>query len=576
MTEIVKNHNFSIFGRRIFAGLMTALFALIVLNTVVIAADGDLDATFGTGGFVKTAFNPNDFDAGWKVVVQPDGKIVTAGIGADPNTFKYVISLARYNADGSLDLTFGNGGKVMSDTVSDIELAIDVALQMDGKIIVVGTTFSGSGTEVAILRFNSDGNTDPSFGSNGKVITNPFNTNGEALGVKVQTDGKIVVGGAVQQVPTIYDFLLMRFDANGNPDPAFGTGGSVRTDFGGNEKAYDIALQADGKIIAVGRSYTIYPDGDFAVARYDTNGNLDAGFGSGGMVLTDINGFDQANSVAVQTDNKIVVAGSASADFAVVRYDANGNLDPAFGTGGKTTTDFFNGRDIANDLAIQPDGKIVLAGKMNPNLLDIETYVDFGIARYDTNGILDSTFGSGGKVSTDFSYIDEARGIAIESNCKIVAAGYAWDVVSGTSDFVLASYESGVNCTVEPPAPTNCPKTHGYWKNHPEEWKVESLTLGGKSYTKAELLALLGNSTQTDASLVLAKQLIAAKLNIANGSDAAVIGSTIAHADSLLSGFGGKLPYKVKSSSVVGQAMVADAIVLDNYNKGLLTLGCGL
>jgi len=121
-----------------------------------------------------------------------------------------------------------------------------------------------------------------------------------------------------------------------------------------------------------------------------------------------------------------------------------------------------------------------------------------------------------------------------------------------------------------------CPQPQGYWKNNPDAWPVDSLTLGSQTYTKTELLTILSTPTKGDASLILADQLIAAKLNIANGSGEPVpVPSTITHADSVLSGFSGKLPYKVKPSSPNGQAMVTDATTLDNYNNGLLTSGCG-
>jgi uncharacterized delta-60 repeat protein len=199
----------------------------------------------------------------------------------------------------------------------------------------------------------------------------------------------------------------------------------------------------------------------------------------------------------------------------------------------------------------------------------VELNVDFAIARYDVNGNLDPTFGASGKVVTDFQYVDVAGGVAIQADCKIVVAGYSWQVETGNSDFALARYTSS-GCVVSGP----CPWSQGHWKNNAALWPVNSLTLGSQSYTKSELLAFLNTSTQTDASLILARQLIASKLNVANGSDATPVASVIAHADGLLAGFAGKLPYKVKSSSTLGQQMTSDAAVLNNYNNGLLTPNC--
>ncbi|HET9531545.1 MAG TPA: hypothetical protein VFQ92_14400 [Blastocatellia bacterium] len=183
---------------------------------------------------------------------------------------------------------------------------------------------------------------------------------------------------------------------------------------------------------------------------------------------------------------------------------------------------------------------------------------------------LDPTFGGGGKVTTDFLFHDEAGGVAIQQGCKIVVAVFSWPHQTGNVDFALARYDSG-GCLVET---FSCPLSQGYWKNHSSAWPVDSLVLGNETYTKAELLAILNTSTNTDASLILARQLIAAKLNLANGSDPAPVSGVIAHADGLLSGVGGKLPCQVEPPSITGQEMIVDAGVLDSYNNRLLTPGC--
>jgi uncharacterized delta-60 repeat protein len=236
---------------------------------------------------------------------------------------------------------------------------------------------------------------------------------------------------------------------------------------------------------------------------------------------------------------------------------------------------FFSALDHVNDLIIQPDGKIVAVGDINPNTINIELYVDFGLARYDSNGVLDPSFGNGGKVVTDFGHADYGVGIAMTPDCKIVASGYSWDLQTGGDiDFAVARYDSS-GCTIQPPPTgTKCTRTHGYWKTHPEAWPVATLVLGTQTYSKSELLSLLGTTSQTDASVTLARQLIAAKLNVANGSDPTPIASTITEADGLLAQFSGKLSYKVKSSSAIGQSMVARSVTLTDYNSGLMTPVC--
>jgi uncharacterized delta-60 repeat protein len=547
-------------------------FVLVSSNFLlrVEAAAGDLDPTFETDGTVTTDFF-GAFDGASALAIQSDGKIVAAGF-ADDSNFQQILALVRYDANGDLDATFGVGGKVPID-LQNGSMRVDLAIQTDGKIVVVGTVGSFGAKDFLLVRYDASGNLDPTFGVGGKVTTDFFGQSDEAASVAIQTDGKIIVAGLATGMNFYSDFALARYNANGDLDAAFGAVGKLTTDFFGlNDRAAGVAIQSDGKIVTVGTVVPIGTDTDFGLARYDTNGNLDPTFGSGGKVTTDLSSdfIDTGSAVAIQNDGKIVIAGTAkNIDFALLRYDIGGALDGTFGTGGQVTTDFFGGFDRANDVVIQNDGKIVVAGSVNPDVSDVETIRDFGLARYDNAGNLDPTFGIGGKVTTDFSATDYAEGVAIQPDCKIVAAGYSWQIQNGDANFALARYDSG-GCLVASP----CPKSQGHWKNNPAIWPLNSLMLGGQSYTKAELLVLLNTSTQTDASQILARQLIAAKLNVANGSDPVPVSSTIAHADFLLSAFGGKLPYRVKSSSASGQAMTADGIVLNNYNNALLTPGC--
>jgi uncharacterized delta-60 repeat protein len=558
-------------SRRALALLAAMMLVSSSFLLQVQAAEGDLDPTFGIGGKIKTGFLDFGFDGASAVAIQSDGKIVAAGFANDSD-YQPILAMVRYETNGNLDSTFGTGGRVAINSYNYTSLRVDLAIQSDGKIVVVGPAdILGVSADFGLFRFDTNGNPDPTFGVAGKVTTDFFGYADEANSVAIQSDGKIVVTGVARGVGLDSpDFALARYESNGDLDGTFGVGGKVTTDFFGKpDEARGVVIQNDGKIIAAGFAST--NQRDFGVARYDANGALDGTFGTGGKVTTDFSFvFDEANAVALQSDGRIVVAGIAGYYFGIVRYDTSGNPDGTFGVGGKVTTDFFGVFGYATDVAIQSDGRIIAAGTVGPDSADVELSRDFGIARYNTDGSLDATFGTGGKVTTDFQFTDEAQGVAIQSDCKIVVAGYSWDVESGDSDFALARYD-GAGCLIGGAA---CPRSHGHWKNDTNPWPVNSLTLGSQSYTQAELLALLGASTQTDASLILARQLIAAKLNVANGSDPAPVAVTIAHADSILSGFGGKLPYKVKSSSVSGQAMTVDAAVLTSYNNGQLTPGC--
>jgi uncharacterized delta-60 repeat protein len=183
-----------------------------------------------------------------------------------------------------------------------------------------------------------------------------------------------------------FDFALARYRSNGTLDPSFGTGGKVTTNIAGDDTARGLVMAADGRLVAAGFTRTTFT-ADFALVGYRSNGKLDQSFGTGGRVTTDFtgsSGFDRANALVVQADGKLVAAGFAIdpstilSDFALARYNPNGALDPSFGTGGKVTTDFTGGDDDARGLGVQADGKLVAAGVTAV----AGTCCDFALARY--------------------------------------------------------------------------------------------------------------------------------------------------------------------------------------------------
>src|SRR5262249_44539014 len=217
------------------------------------------------------------------------------------------------------------------------------------------------------------------------------------------------------------DFALARYNPDGSLDPTFGSSGKQTTDFFGNQdSAFGLVIQPDGKIVLAGYAHhgDDTPTSDFGLARYNPDGSLDQSFGAGGKITTDFFGSnDVAYRIALQPDGKLVLAGltfnpaTSSNDFAMARYKPDGSLDHSFGAGGKQTTDFFGGFDYAAGLAIQPDGKIVLAGVAGHGN-NVSTY-DFALARYNQDGSLDHSFGDGGKQTTDFfGDLDSATGVA--------------------------------------------------------------------------------------------------------------------------------------------------------------------
>ena len=335
--------------------------------------DGSPDTGFGTGGAVTVVFT-GALDEAQGVAIQPDGKIVVAGTtrGGTPNDFGD-FAVARYNADGSLDTSFGTGGKVTTNFNAGIDEASAVRVQPDGKIVVAGSAAASASFPVdndfAVARYTGAGALDTGFGTGGKVTTNVAGRTDLVNAAVLQSDGKIILAGRVADGSGVEpDLCLVRYNANGSPDLGFGNNGILRSNLGlGNwEEATDLVMQPDGQIV-VATLAVVAGKFNFGVARFDAAGRVDGSFGNGGVATT---GFpaqdDYANAVALQPDGSIVVAGRtsslASADFALARFDSGGVLDGSFGTGGKVTIDFFAGSDGAECVAVQPDGKIVLAG----------------------------------------------------------------------------------------------------------------------------------------------------------------------------------------------------------------------
>ena len=305
--------------KKLILGLIITI-SLSNLQSPVWAAAGELDTTFDTDGKVTTSIGSGD-DYVNSVVLQSDGKIVAAGYSYNGSNYDFAI--VRYNTDGSLDTTFDTDGKVTTPIASGDDRAYSVVLQSDGKIVAAGYSYNGSDNDFAIVRYNTDGSLDTSFDTDGKVTT-PITRFDVATSVVLQSDGKIVAAGYSYNGPD-NDFAIVRYNTNGSLDTTFDTDGKVTTPIGSSgDVATSVVLQSDGKIVAAGYSHN-GTDSDFAVVRYNTNGSLDTTFDTDGKVTTPIgSGNEEANSVVLQSDGKIVVAGSSvngsNYDFAVVRY----------------------------------------------------------------------------------------------------------------------------------------------------------------------------------------------------------------------------------------------------------------
>jgi uncharacterized delta-60 repeat protein len=484
------------------------------------AAEGDLDTSFGGDGIVTTTFGDADGVAE-SIALQSDGKIVAAGylmVGGN-----WDVAVVRYNADGSLDTSFDADGIATTAIGAEGDFAESMALQSDGKILAAGASYNGATNEIAVVRYNTNGSLDTTFGTagadgiDGVVTTSIGDTSASAFSITQQIDGKIVVAGASGN-----QFVLVRYNADGSLDTSFDADGIVTTAIGSGALVNSITLQSDGKIVAAGYSSTNIDNiSVFTVARYNTNGSLDTTFGTAGadgidgVVTTSIGVVNAvANSIKLQSDGKIVAAGvsytGAGNDIALVRYNADGSLDTSFDADGIVTTAFGNANDV-NSVALQSDGKIVAAGYSN-----VGGNYDFAVVRYNANGSLDTSFGEDGVVTTDVGNHDQiAMSVAIQSDGKIVAAGYSYStngyevevvryiasnsaisqsitfpavsdaVVGSTNTSANATASSGNNVVYRSNTNSVCTIFEGYW-NIPGPRPITLLTVGTCSITAME------------------------------------------------------------------------------------------
>ena len=395
---------------------------LITITKTTLSQDGKLDPTFGHDGITTASIYSQGNSEINSIAIQDDGKILAAGYTTINETF-FRFSIVRYNTDGTMDNTFGTNG-IVNTNIGDVAFANSIALQSDSKIIVAGTALVNGENKFAVVRYYTNGTLDNSFGDNGVVLT-PIGTSGATLtSTKVQQDGKILAAGHYYNGSN-EDFVLIRYNTDGSLDNNFGINGIVATQVGASyDYAYSMAIQNDGKIILAGSGFQT--NDDFALVRYNSDGTIDNSFGINGKVFTQVGtSTDVAKSVLLQDDGKIIAAGysfgGGNFDFSIARYDTNGFLDESFGTIGRTITNIGISNDYAYSAAIKSDGKIVLAGySYNKNDYDM------AIVQYRSDGIIDSSFGTNGFVTTPVgAYNDYAYSIAIQNNGNILAAGYS-------------------------------------------------------------------------------------------------------------------------------------------------------
>lgn len=426
---------------RIGIAVSALLFTLVVTTTCASAASGDLDDTFGTSGKITTPSILRGERASG-LVIQSDGKIVAAGTRTLSNFSEDFIAI-RYASDGSLDTDFGTNGKTTIDFGQREDTANAVALQSNGKIILAGATFSGqNATDFAIARLNADGTLDTDFDEDGRAQLEIDVFEDAIHALIIDSNGKILVAGSTRSSSTDSEFALARFNTDGSLDTTFGNNGTVTLDFNLEEDtAHTLAIDPFGNIFVAGASGTGL-DSDIALAKLSRSGQLDTSFGTQGKVTTNLgNREDIAYDMAIDNNGKILIAGvtqsaTFGSDIALLRYTAGGSLDTTFNEDGVVLTDVNDRTDVALALAVQSDNKILVAGNSHVNGLDDDTV----LIRYESDGDLDTTFNFDGIVLTSFTNNEDiATDIAIQSDDKIVTAGVAADELNSAT-FALARY----------------------------------------------------------------------------------------------------------------------------------------
>lgn len=444
--------------KKLFYALL-ALFHLTASDRIDAQA-GTLDVDFGVGGKVVTVLDPENAWAS-SVAILADEKILVTVSPTSTSTISGDFKVVRYHPNGSVDSTFGVDGIAATDFDNGADLVHHMVVQTDGKIVVAGQANVDGHYLFGLARFNPDGSIDDDFGTGGKVATS-IATPGTDLGIAaaIQNDGKILLAGITYLPNGCGVFAVVRYNTDGSLDSAFDLDGKVNIQFSPiNQLPKSIVIQPDGKIIVAGYAeiHSDFTYKNFALARLNPDGSLDTSFDGDGKVVTNVgSSWDYGESVVLQSDGKILLAGNTLQNgtkrvFALMRYHADGAQDSTFGVNGLVTTSFNSQHNACRTVVVQPDGKI-LAGGGNG---DFYMNSSFLLSRYNTDGSLDPAFGGDGMVVTnfDFNFNCGINRIVLQEDGKIVAVGYS--KVGSVIQPALARYHRGLSTGIDQPRQTD-------------------------------------------------------------------------------------------------------------------------
>ncbi len=414
--------------------------ALFLAGTTVFGQPGSLDLNLNGAGSQLIDFG-GTADVSTKVLVQPDSKIIVTGASQTATTYDF--SVARLHPDGSPDLSFSFDGKVSTAIAATSAVSFDALLQPDGKIVLAGYGTTPGNANTFFVRYTSDGQLDNTFGSGGIVSLTTGPAGYSTFAAALQPDGKII-GAGMYNNGSDNDMMAVRLNTDGSLDFSFSLDALSNVDNGGNQDiATDVLVRDDGTILLVGRTINLGGESRVLVAGLDADGYLDYNFGSNGIVEIDFgNLINQGTFIAMQ-GSKVLVGGFSDIGTPVVmtvaRLNTDGTMDDSFGTLGEVTVPFYTGDEAeAQDVLVQPDGKIVLAGNALTG-----TDKNMALARLNYDGTLDATFDTDGKVQTDLGGYEVGFSTALQPDGKILLTGRAEGLA--TLDFAVLRYISGIN-----------------------------------------------------------------------------------------------------------------------------------